>query len=70
MTAVLFLGGLLAHELSHSLVALRRGIRVRDITLWLLGGMATIEDEPESPQDELAIALADRPRASRWVSWP
>lgn len=58
LAAVVFLAGLLAHELSHSLVALRRGIRVRDITLWLLGGLATIEDEPENPRDELAIALA------------
>ena len=57
-TALVFLAGLLAHELSHSLVAIRRGIQVRDITLWLLGGIATIEDEPENARDELAIALA------------
>ena len=55
---VAFLGALLAHELSHSIVASRRGIRVRGITLWVLGGIATLEGEPRSPDDELAIALA------------
>ncbi|HEX5616052.1 MAG TPA: site-2 protease family protein [Acidimicrobiia bacterium] len=55
---IAFLGALLAHELSHSLVASRRGIRVRGITLWVLGGIATLEGEPRSPDDELVIALA------------
>lgn len=54
----LFLVALGAHEMSHSLVARRRGIAVRDITLWMLGGVATIEGTPKSPRDELAIAVA------------
>jgi Zn-dependent protease len=68
LTSVLFLAGLLAHELSHSLVALRRGIRVRGITLWLLGGIATIEDEPVNPRDDLAIAVAG-PLASTAIAF-
>src|ERR671915_940428 len=55
--AGLFLGSLLAHELGHALVARRAGLRVRGITLWLLGGVAQLEDEPASPRDELRVAL-------------
>jgi len=58
VTALAFLASLLAHEVSHSVVARRRGIRVRDITLWLLGGVATIEGEPKNPRDEFAMAIA------------
>jgi Zn-dependent protease/predicted transcriptional regulator len=54
----LFLVALGAHEMSHSLVARRRGIAVRDITLWMLGGIATIEGTPKSPRDDFAIAVA------------
>ena len=54
----LFLVALGAHEMSHSLVARRRGISVRDITLWMLGGIATIEGTPKSPRDDFAIAVA------------
>jgi Zn-dependent protease len=56
--ALLFVAALLAHELSHSVVARHRGIAVRDITLWMLGGIATIERDPASANDELAVAVA------------
>ena len=39
-TAVAFGLSLLAHEVAHALVALRSGIQVRRITLWLLGGVS------------------------------
>jgi Zn-dependent protease len=55
--AGLFLGSLLAHEIGHALVARRAGLAVRGITLWLLGGVAQLEDEPASPADELRVAI-------------
>jgi Zn-dependent protease len=55
--AGLFLGSLLAHEIGHALVARRAGLSVRGITLWLLGGVALLEDEPTTPGDELRVAL-------------
>jgi len=58
VATVLFLATLAAHELSHSLAARRRGITVRDITLWMLGGIATLDGNPKTPDDDLAIALA------------
>ena len=55
-TASAFLASLLAHELAHALVARRNGLAVEGITLWLLGGVARFEGEPESPGAELRIA--------------
>lgn len=50
--------GVILHELGHSVVALRYGYAIESITLWLLGGIASIEDMPEDPRQELLIALA------------
>jgi Zn-dependent protease/CBS domain-containing protein len=58
VTTLVFMVSLLAHETSHSLVARRRGIRVRDITLWLFGGVATLEGEARTPRADFAIAIA------------
>ncbi|MGI9622108.1 MAG: site-2 protease family protein [Acidimicrobiales bacterium] len=54
----MFFASILAHELGHSLVAQREGIRVKAITLWLLGGVAEIEKEAGSPGAEFRIAAA------------
>ncbi|MCW2883607.1 MAG: hypothetical protein QOE54_6730 [Streptosporangiaceae bacterium] len=56
--AAVFLACLLAHELAHSLVAQRKGVRVRSITLWMLGGISELEDEAPDPKADLAIAAA------------
>lgn len=56
VAAVVFLLGLLAHELTHAVVATRSGVRVDGITLWLFGGVARLRDEAPDPGAELRIA--------------
>lgn len=57
-TSLLLFGSVLAHELAHSLVAIRNGIQVKSITLFILGGVAQITREAARPKTELLIALA------------
>lgn len=54
--AVVFFVGLLAHEVSHAVVAKRNGLTVDGITLWLFGGVAELRGEPRDPGAELRIA--------------
>lgn len=56
IAAVVFLLGLLAHEVSHAMVAQRNGVEVESITLWMFGGVAQLKGEAETPGAELRIA--------------
>jgi Zn-dependent protease len=57
-TAVLFLASLLAHEGAHAAIARRKGLGVRSITLWMLGGVAQLDGEPKNARADFAIAAA------------
>jgi Zn-dependent protease/CBS domain-containing protein len=58
VTALLFFCSILAHELSHSLVARRFNMAVSSITLFLLGGVANLRQEPPSAKAEFFMAAA------------
>jgi Zn-dependent protease len=57
-TAILFFVALLLHELAHSLVAKSKGLRVREITLFALGGVSQIDSEAPDAKSEFLIAIA------------
>ncbi|MCU0527368.1 MAG: site-2 protease family protein [Elainella sp. Prado103] len=56
--ALLLFGSVLLHELGHSLVAQSQGIVVNSITLFPLGGIASIAQESKTPQQAFWVAIA------------
>ena len=56
MTILLFMS-VLAHELSHSVLAKRQGIPVHGITLFIFGGVSRLSREPDGPWKEFVIAV-------------
>ena len=56
--ALALFASVVAHELAHALVARRFGVRTSAITLFLFGGVATLEREPSSPKADALIAIA------------
>src|SRR6202046_3787742 len=57
LTALLFFVTLLAHEMSHALVARARGLTTKAITLFALGGVAQIEKEPEDAKTQFLVGI-------------
>ncbi len=57
-TSCLLFISVLLHELAHSLVAINEGVKVRNITLFFLGGMANLEKECGTSKGSLKIAIS------------
>ena len=58
ITALLLFVSVLLHELGHSFVAMAQGVKVRSITLFLLGGVASVERECSTAKGALLVAAA------------
>jgi len=58
ITGVLFFAGIIAHELAHALVAVRRGLPVRSITLFALGGLAHMEKDAPDATTEFWVGIS------------
>lgn len=58
VTALLLFASVLAHELGHSFVAIAQGIPVKSITLFIFGGLATLEKESSTPLQAFLVAIA------------
>jgi len=58
LSALLFFASLVVHELGHALVARRNGIEVRNIQLFLFGGLTQMSREAQTPGEEFRIAAA------------
>ncbi|WP_413161230.1 site-2 protease family protein [Capilliphycus salinus ALCB114379] len=56
--SLLLFGSVLLHELGHSLVAKSQGIKVNSITLFLFGGIASIDRESKTPGQAFQVAIA------------
>ena len=58
VSAAGFFGSIVLHELGHALVAIRNGIGILSIQLWVFGGMARMDRESDSPATEFKVAVA------------
>lgn len=58
LSAVGFFGSIVLHELGHAFVAIRNGIGISSIQLWIFGGMARMNRESDSPATEFKVAVA------------
>jgi Zn-dependent protease len=58
ISALLFFLSILLHELGHAVIAIRNGIPILGIDLWMFGGVAKLERDTDSPGVEFRVAVA------------
>lgn len=58
VVTVIFFASVIAHEYAHSLVANRRGLRIKRITLFVFGGASELQHEPDDAKTELLMTVA------------
>src|SRR5260370_29376000 len=58
ITSLLLFASVLAHELGHSLVAIRKGIPLTSITLFIFGGASQTTEGPAPPRDHVFISIS------------
>ncbi|MFP4134588.1 MAG: site-2 protease family protein [Cyanobacteriota bacterium] len=58
VAALLLFSSVLAHELGHSVVAIKQGINVNSITLFIFGGLASLEKDSKTPSEAFLVAVA------------
>jgi Zn-dependent protease len=58
VSALLFFASVVLHELGHAVVAVRNGISIAGIDLWIFGGLARMERDTESAWEEFKVAAA------------
>jgi Zn-dependent protease len=58
LSAIGFFGSIVLHELGHAFVAMRAGIGIESIQLWIFGGVARMDRESDSPETEFKVAIA------------
>ncbi len=56
--AIGLFASIIFHELTHSLIARRYGVTMKEITLFIFGGVAQMEEDPPHPRAEFMIAIA------------
>lgn len=57
IAAIMLFVCVLVHELGHSYVAVKNGIKISDITLFLFGGVSEMEEVPRNPGVEMLMAF-------------
>jgi Zn-dependent protease len=58
ISALGFFGSIVLHELGHAFAAMRNGIGISSIQLWIFGGMARMDRESDTPATEFKVAVA------------
>ncbi len=57
VSTLAFFAAIVLHELGHAIVAMRNGIGITSIQLWIFGGVARMDRESDSPSTEFKVAI-------------